>query len=579
MARELTPGERIDLLREQKGWKQAELAERIGVHPSQISRIKTGNTASISSDILIALAKEFGVSADYILGLTPISTPKNSDISELGLSEVAVRKLLDGTINTDVLNRLMEHKDFPFLLKLIQIYFCDTAALGIASRNESMDFLIELLTEYGEEHPEYDVVDQIITIQENGATYPQFSSQSIWKIVAKQATDKLTDGGFVWTNNILGTYSDMAGSIKGAITKETWDKQQQDIWESLLIQMLQETHEGGSSSIEILNKISDKTSSIAEKAQEYAGGMNKASKKIDQSIKQIDEWLDSLAQEADIYNGTNDLLDLDIDKANAIGRKRAQLRTLRNEYSDSLSETNSSGNTAKKIGYIMEAVSIFTAGLSAEKTVAERNDAFEAMLVEGEKNLDILNSIIKTANSTGNNNLSEAANNVKSRLEKELEKRTNQFLTECGAFIEGATAAFTEQATIYTIEALIEAASEKALLPLTIIELGAKGLNWVVGWGEAYDAAEELMTISIMDSTLNILGTLKKDDSQYVAELWGYLQMLGCEKAEDFLEEWEKAHWLSTKEFGIGKEKLPSALLQLNGEKQSFEVFVENQIK
>ena len=155
MARELTPGERIDLLREQKGWKQAELAERIGVHPSQISRIKTGNTASISSDILIALSKEFGVSTDYILGLTPISAPKNSDISELGLSEVAVRKLLDRSINTDVLNRLMEHKDFPFLLKLIQIYFCDTAALGMASRNESMDFLIELLTEYGEENPEY----------------------------------------------------------------------------------------------------------------------------------------------------------------------------------------------------------------------------------------------------------------------------------------------------------------------------------------------------------------------------------------------------------------------------------------
>lgn len=155
MARELTPSERIDLLREQKGLTQAELAERIGVHPSQISRIKTGSTASISSDILIALAKEFGVSTDYILGLTPISAQKNSDISELGLSEAAVRKLLDGSINTDVLNRLMEHKDFPFLLKLIQIYFCDTAALGMTSRNDSMDFLIEVLTEFGQENPEY----------------------------------------------------------------------------------------------------------------------------------------------------------------------------------------------------------------------------------------------------------------------------------------------------------------------------------------------------------------------------------------------------------------------------------------
>lgn len=155
LARELTPSERIDQLRDEKGWKQAELAERIGVNPSQISRIISGNTASISSDILIGLAKEFGVSADYILGLTPVRAPKNSDIAELGLSEVAVRKLLDGSINTDILNRLIEHKDFPFLLKLIQIYFCDTAALGMASRNESIDFVIEMLTDFGQENTEY----------------------------------------------------------------------------------------------------------------------------------------------------------------------------------------------------------------------------------------------------------------------------------------------------------------------------------------------------------------------------------------------------------------------------------------
>ena len=103
MARELTPNQRIDQLRDEKGWMKAELAKRIGVHPSQIGRIISGDTASISSDILIGLTKEFGVSADYILGLTPVRTPKNSDISELGLSEVAVRKLLDGSINKDIL--------------------------------------------------------------------------------------------------------------------------------------------------------------------------------------------------------------------------------------------------------------------------------------------------------------------------------------------------------------------------------------------------------------------------------------------------------------------------------------------
>ncbi|MBQ6481168.1 MAG: helix-turn-helix transcriptional regulator [Anaerolineaceae bacterium] len=155
MAQTITPGERILDLQKASGMTQAELAHKIGLSPSQLGRIENGNTTSVSSDILVALAKEFNVSTDYILGLTEISAPKNSDISELGLSEIAVRKLLDGSINTDILNRLMEHKDFPFLLKLIQIYFCDSAALGMSSRNESIDFMIDVLTDFGQENPEY----------------------------------------------------------------------------------------------------------------------------------------------------------------------------------------------------------------------------------------------------------------------------------------------------------------------------------------------------------------------------------------------------------------------------------------
>ncbi len=81
MARELTPNQRIDQLRDEKGWMKAELAKRIGVHPSQIGRIISGDTASISSDILIGLAKAFGVSADYILGLTPVRAPKKTATS------------------------------------------------------------------------------------------------------------------------------------------------------------------------------------------------------------------------------------------------------------------------------------------------------------------------------------------------------------------------------------------------------------------------------------------------------------------------------------------------------------------
>ena len=63
------------------------LQRKIGVSASQLSRIVSGETRTVSSDILIGVAKEFKVSTDYILGLSTVSVRKSYDISELGLSE------------------------------------------------------------------------------------------------------------------------------------------------------------------------------------------------------------------------------------------------------------------------------------------------------------------------------------------------------------------------------------------------------------------------------------------------------------------------------------------------------------
>ena len=61
--------------------------------------MKTAALKTISSDYLIKLAKELKTSTDYILGLTPVSVPKSYDISELGLSNEAVKGLVTGTID------------------------------------------------------------------------------------------------------------------------------------------------------------------------------------------------------------------------------------------------------------------------------------------------------------------------------------------------------------------------------------------------------------------------------------------------------------------------------------------------
>lgn len=150
-----TPGERISDLCNDYHITQKELAKRIGVSASQLSRIVSGETKTVSSDILMGVANVFKVSTDYILGLSNISVRKSYDISELGLSEGAVKGLVTGAVDVEILNRLLEHKGFPRLINLIRIYFQDTAAKGIMARNQLIEMATASLSDLMKEHPEY----------------------------------------------------------------------------------------------------------------------------------------------------------------------------------------------------------------------------------------------------------------------------------------------------------------------------------------------------------------------------------------------------------------------------------------
>ena len=149
------PGDRIGDLRTNLGMTKKELSRKTEIDASQITRIENGTLKTISSDYLIKLAKELKTSTDYILGLTTVRVPKSYDISELGLSNKAVKGLVTGAIAVEILNRLLEHKNFPRLMHLIRIYFQDTAARGIMARNQLIDMATASLSDLMKEHPEH----------------------------------------------------------------------------------------------------------------------------------------------------------------------------------------------------------------------------------------------------------------------------------------------------------------------------------------------------------------------------------------------------------------------------------------
>lgn len=93
-------GERITLLRKEKGLKQIDLAKKLNVSRQIISYYETGARMPNVEDIIL-LSEFLDVSSDYLLGLTESKTPINTDEGLLirsicdytGLNENAVFNL------------------------------------------------------------------------------------------------------------------------------------------------------------------------------------------------------------------------------------------------------------------------------------------------------------------------------------------------------------------------------------------------------------------------------------------------------------------------------------------------------
>lgn len=145
-----TIGQRLAELREQKGLTKEELAERVGVSTSTLSRLESGQIQKFSDEMLTALAREFNVSADFLLGLTNIPDRKNYDIGELGLSALAARNLYTRKVNAEVVDLMLEHPKFATLTAMIAQYFDDTLAAGIVAQNQIFASMSELLMWQGQ---------------------------------------------------------------------------------------------------------------------------------------------------------------------------------------------------------------------------------------------------------------------------------------------------------------------------------------------------------------------------------------------------------------------------------------------
>ena len=156
MPHEYLPGsmaERLQDLLKEKKMTQAQLADELGLSESTINRYINGQTEKISTETIIAMAKLFNVSTDFLLGLTNIPYKTNFDIERLGLTEKAGMKLLSGEINMDALNYLLTQPDFAALTTQMAQMKSGTYAAGFASMNQIIQDTTRLMQTYVRKHP------------------------------------------------------------------------------------------------------------------------------------------------------------------------------------------------------------------------------------------------------------------------------------------------------------------------------------------------------------------------------------------------------------------------------------------
>ena len=105
-------GNRLTHLAHRKGISDSALSKVLHINRSTLSRILNGETEKVPSQMIIDAAQYFGVSTDFLLGLTDMPDPMNHPVESFGLTEAAAKAILSEDVHIEMLNRLLENQRF-----------------------------------------------------------------------------------------------------------------------------------------------------------------------------------------------------------------------------------------------------------------------------------------------------------------------------------------------------------------------------------------------------------------------------------------------------------------------------------
>lgn len=139
--------ERYEELRRERDLTLKEVGEQADLSKSALGSYELNSEKGISSHAIVSLAKFYGVTSDYLLGLSDMRNHPNADLNDLHLSDEMIDILKSGRLNNRLLCEMVTHEGFLRFLVDTEIYIDRIADMHINDANEMLNAHRKLVME------------------------------------------------------------------------------------------------------------------------------------------------------------------------------------------------------------------------------------------------------------------------------------------------------------------------------------------------------------------------------------------------------------------------------------------------
>lgn len=131
--------EKLKDLRVARHLTLSELSDATDIASSTLGEYENNDYKDITSHSLEVLAKFYGVSINYLMGITENNLEANTPLEELHLTDDAVAALKSGKINTRLLSEIIAHPGFRQMMTDSEIYVDRIASGRIHDMNTMLE--------------------------------------------------------------------------------------------------------------------------------------------------------------------------------------------------------------------------------------------------------------------------------------------------------------------------------------------------------------------------------------------------------------------------------------------------------